>query len=624
MDKKEIIKGILWVALPMFIIMSVFTALVYGKVINLFGFMYFLSNVILFILFIALLYLLLRQISSALNPLQKNLEKLSVGIIDQQPPKKRGAFFQFSEFRQGLNQLNQYLNKTAQAIDETANNTNEAYELQNEADALGKALVNLKMRLKENEKVLEKTKLEEQQRTWSANGLAKFGDILRQESHDLKQMGYDLISNLVDYIEFNQGALFVLNEEDGQETIFELTAAVAYNRQKVMEKAFKLGEGLVGRCAYEKKTIYMTEVPEEYVNITSGLGTANPRNILLVPCMLDDKVYSIIELASFNLIQDFQVEFIEKLGESIASSISSVRNNERTNALLEDSKKQSEELAAQEEELRQNLEEMEATQEDLKRQMDLNAEMREKLAYEKFLFDTLLEKIPSRIFFKDRESRFIKASQSLVKKFGKDNYEELAGLSDADLLDKEFAQKTMADERKIMESRNGLINFVEHEVTSTGDDIWKNVSKIPLINDNDECVGTFGIITDITEFKKAEIKSGKYKQHFEQLFKALWDEALIVKTDTNGLVIETNPRFNDYFNIDKSQVLNTNFSSVFKHLTKESFDFNNMANAIETDIIYTHQVNVKVEKTELSLALLALAVESNENGQHFIIIGIPQ
>jgi GAF domain-containing protein len=140
----------------------------------------------------------------------------------------------------------------------------------------------------------------------------------------MKKLGFNFISNLVNYLEVNQGAMFVLNDEMEDDCFFELSTAIAYGRDKFMKKEIRLGEGLVGRCAYEKKTIFLTEVPEDYMKITSGLGTANPTCVLIVPCILNDEVYGVIEIASFRTLKPHEIEFVEKLGESLASTISNV------------------------------------------------------------------------------------------------------------------------------------------------------------------------------------------------------------------------------------------------------------------------------------------------------------
>jgi PAS domain S-box-containing protein len=111
----------------------------------------------------------------------------------------------------------------------------------------------------------------------------------------------------------------------------------------------------------------MIDVPQNYIHIRSGLGGANPENIFIVPLMVNQDVFGIIELASFNRFRKVEMEFIEKAAESIASTISSVKITENTRKLLEASQMAAEQLKSQEEEMRQNMEELAATQEEMHR-----------------------------------------------------------------------------------------------------------------------------------------------------------------------------------------------------------------------------------------------------------------
>lgn len=164
--------------------------------------------------------------------------------------------------------------------------------------------------------------------------------------------------------------MFILENEGTEQEHLKMIACYAYNRKKFLQKQILAGEGLVGQCFLEKETIFMKEIPADYVNITSGLGEATPRSILITPLLINEKVFGVVELASFKEFQPHQIDFINKLAENIAATIKNVKESERTIALLNDSQQQAEELRTQEEEMRQHMEEMQATQEEMRRQSD--------------------------------------------------------------------------------------------------------------------------------------------------------------------------------------------------------------------------------------------------------------
>ena len=206
-------------------------------------------------------------------------------------------------------------------------------------------------------------------RNWITTGLANFAEILRKSDLDLDQLSQNIISTLVKYLEINQGQLYIVKEKtNNEEEHLELMATYAWNRMKFQNKTIYKGEGIAGQAWIEKQTIYLTEIPSDYVRITSGLGEASPNCVLIVPLKANDEIFGIVELASFNIIENYQIEFVEKLAEVVALTLSSVQTNIRTKELLFESQQQAEELRAQEEEMRQNTEEMQATQEELQRQ----------------------------------------------------------------------------------------------------------------------------------------------------------------------------------------------------------------------------------------------------------------
>ncbi len=303
-----------------------------------------------------------------INTLSQDIDKIAKGrLIDKVENNKTGViaviYDSFNIMLDRLKRTTNFANKIGEG------NLDVELENLNEEDVLGQSLMRMRDNLIKAKQQEEQNKKEEEKRAWATKGFADFGEILRNSNHkDIEAFASEIIINLVKYTNSNQGGIFILNDSDKDNIVLELTAAYAYNRKKYVDKTIKLGEGLVGTCAIEKESILLTDVPNDYIRITSGLGDANPRCILIVPLKLEDEVFGVIELASFNVYEDYQIKFIEKLGESIASTLSTTKKNILTQELLEQSQQQQEELAATEEEMRQNIEEMQATQEQLEEQ----------------------------------------------------------------------------------------------------------------------------------------------------------------------------------------------------------------------------------------------------------------
>ncbi len=241
-------------------------------------------------------------------------------------------------------------------------NLNHAFVPLSPEDNLGNELLHMR----EN---LRKAAAEKSVRDWTTEGLALFGDLLRKHNTDAPQLCREVIRGFVKYLDVNQGALFLPREDDGTGGL-ERAATYAYNRTKYITGRVAYGQGLVGQCALEKETIYLAEVPAGYVHITSGLGEAPPRTILVVPLLHGGTLYGVLEMASFNAFAPHQVAFVEKVAESIAGALANIAVNDQTRSLLEQSQQLAASMKAQEEELRQNGEELQATQEEMRRRQE--------------------------------------------------------------------------------------------------------------------------------------------------------------------------------------------------------------------------------------------------------------
>jgi len=294
--------------------------------------------------------------------------KLSTGDINQQIVESKNND-EIGTMKNELKHLVDGLKNIASFAQNIGNGNLQAeYHLLSDEDVLGNSLLEMRQSLQNAEKEHQARAKEETQRNWGTAGLAKFADILRYDNDNLEALSYHIISNLVKYTEANQGGIFILNDADNNEDkLLEMKACYAFDRKKYLQRQIRIGEGLIGTCYFEGEPIYMTDVPNEYISITSGLGDANPNAILICPLKVNDQIYGVIELASFREFEPYQIEFVQKVSESIASTISTVRVNIRTKNLLAQTKLQTEEITNQEEELCQNMEEMQAMQEEMLR-----------------------------------------------------------------------------------------------------------------------------------------------------------------------------------------------------------------------------------------------------------------
>jgi len=214
---------------------------------------------------------------------------------------------------------------------------------------------------------MKRQKDEDKKRMWATQGLSDLSQLIREHQHNIQELTFRAVTFLVNYVQVQQASLFVLQSDENDEQFLNLSACYAFNRKKLLEKRINIGEGVVGQVFLERQTVIITKVPQGYTTITSGLGDATPGYLIVVPMKYNDVVTAVLELAGFRILEEHEVTFLEKAGEFIASAISNVQNNEKSKALINQMREQTEQMRAQEEELRQNLEELEATQEDMRR-----------------------------------------------------------------------------------------------------------------------------------------------------------------------------------------------------------------------------------------------------------------
>jgi len=430
-----------------------------------------------------------------------------------------------------------------------------------EEDKLGRSLVNLKNILI-SQREQEQTRIREDEiRNWSTHGVAMFNDILRMDNNNLEKLCLNIIRNVIQYLSANQGGIFLLDKDEDTEYL-DLVAAYAFDRQKFLKKRIGIGEGLAGTCALEKKSILLGRIPQDYMEITSGLGGAKPSCLLIVPLKKDEEVLGVMEIASFNSFKPHEVEFVEKVAESIASALITVRLHLQTTQYLERFQQQAEEMKAQDEELRQNIEELQATHEQMERMKAeedaRNQQMMKEIEDNRKLLLKVLDQIPGKIFLKDHNGVLLLLNSAVAEVYGK-TVEELIGTSDFDNHPIEDARIYREKEQAIM--ANGAETYIQEE-TVTGEKKYLKTTKMPFFIPHMDKIGLLGIQMDVTDFINIEMENREKEKELNLSRKLLINildkiPAKIFLKDENGVFVAVNSAVADVYNKETDQIIGT-------------------------------------------------------------------
>jgi len=203
---------------------------------------------------------------------------------------------------------------------------------------------------------LRDTTRKNQEQDWLKTNLARFTGML-QGQKDIRTVATLILSELAPLVRAQTG-VFYLNEPADDEPLLNFLAGYALTPRR-QAFSFKLGQGLVGQCAYEKRNILVPNAPGEYLEIMSGTGAASPSNIIILPVAFEGEIKAVIELASFEAFSETHLLFLDQLTESIGIVLNTIAANMRTEELLQQSQALTTELQSQQLELQQTNEELE-------------------------------------------------------------------------------------------------------------------------------------------------------------------------------------------------------------------------------------------------------------------------
>ena len=261
-----------------------------------------------------------------------------------------GASGTWRDLTDNVNQLAANLTTQVRAIAEVATAVTKGDLTRSITVQAEGEVASLKDNINEMIRSLRETTLRQNEQDWLKTNVAKFTRMM-QGQKNLTNVSQLILSELAPVVGAAHGVFYIMDAPKDGEARLKLAATYAYRERKNLNREFRIGEGLVGQAAFEKQRILLTNVPDNYVQINSGLGEAKPMNIIVLPILFEGQVYGVMELASFNRFTDTYQSLLDQLTESIGVVLNTIQANMRTEELLAQSQSLAEELQSQQEEL---------------------------------------------------------------------------------------------------------------------------------------------------------------------------------------------------------------------------------------------------------------------------------
>jgi HAMP domain-containing protein/signal transduction histidine kinase/CheY-like chemotaxis protein len=268
-----------------------------------------------------------------------------------------------------VNQLAANLTTQVRAIAEVATAVTKGDLTRSIAVEAQGEVAELKDNINEMIRNLRDTTRKNMEQDWLKTNLAKFSRML-QGQRDLAAVSQLILSDLAPLVTAHHGVFYVV-ETGAEEPVLKLLASYAYRDRKHVSSQFRLGEGLVGQCAVERRMLLINQVPSDYIQISSGLGEAPPRSIVVLPVLFESEVKAVLELATFDQFDEIRLTFLEQLAESIGIVLNTIAANMRTEELLKQSQALTESLQQQQEALTETNKRLEQQTRSLQKSEDL-------------------------------------------------------------------------------------------------------------------------------------------------------------------------------------------------------------------------------------------------------------
>lgn len=349
---------------------------------------------------------------------------------------------------------------------------------------------------------------------WKAQGVAAINESMRIGSNKVDVLSQNILMTLVKYSQAVFGGLYVYSkEEDGEYLV--LNAAVALNQKKAVRIKIEKGVGLVGTCALEKQAIFLEKLPDDYVNVFSGLGKSKPRVLAILPMLYDGELVAIVEIAFISELKPHEKEFLSLISSTIASSLVTARINEQTEQLMKQFRSQADTLAQNEKMMSENINQLKVEQ---KKSLDREVEMRG-------LIEALNNSVLTLEF--SPSGKLLAANERFLKTMHYD-LAEIQGVNIGDLC--RYAQ----EEHNAMMTQVMQGKYYEKEImrfAKNKEEKWLMASYTPYYDYEGKISKILFFATDITANKKQQEKLDNINKDNEKLIHKLRVELAAARSE---------------------------------------------------------------------------------------------
>ncbi len=473
----------------------------------------FLAVLLSSIAFSLALFLLSNYFNKKISTINSILKDISKGIILEyslQNSKNK-------EQLQPILLLSNNLNKLKEFSEHLKNQDfSFKYKKWSDNDIIGDNLIELNKNLfAEQQNALKKTE-EQDKLIWLNKGLSKFIEILKYQVIEIKELAYKITSQIVEYINANEGGFFIVEKDKNGQKYINLLAAYAMHKEKLLKRRIEFGEGLIGRVAIEKKLLFLTEIPDSYYKISTALGEGKPKSIVIIPMLFNDEIIGIIELSSLSVFTKLQLEFLERISENISANLAMWRASQQTTTLLKESQEQAKIQQEQQKTLEKHLKELEKLREDSEqREIELNSIIK--------AVDT-----SALLVEYDTNGNILSANNRFLLTLGRDatevigkNHKDITSMDSKSNEYRNFWKELLeGNTKRFIESFDVLDNT-----------IWLSQNYVPIIDKNNKVFKILNIAIDITENKILE-------RQLRSQVREISKEARLVRKDQRKVKME--------------------------------------------------------------------------------------